>query len=141
MYSRSQMGIIYAALVMQSTVQMTNVLLSVFMLDGVEFVCHTTLNGTFNSTCPGNRVDKCLHIEYNRSMWTHNLIMEMNLVCDRAWMRTLPYYGWFAGMFINTLTMQLADVFGRWTLIFVGQAGLTLTMFLLAASKSIYLYR
>ena len=41
------MGIIYAALVMQSTVQMTNVLLSVFMLDGIEFVCHTASNGTF----------------------------------------------------------------------------------------------
>ena len=91
-YTKRQMGVIYAGLVAQSTIQMLNVLLSVFMLEGVEFVCHAE-NETLHSACPDDQVSKCMEIEYDRSMWTNNLIMEMDLVCDRAWMKTLPYYG------------------------------------------------
>ena len=139
-YTPSQMYIIYAGLVCVSVISVTSVMASVFHLAELEFTC-LTKDEMFHSTCPENKVSNCMFVEYNRSVWSNNLIMEMDLVCDRAWMKTLPYYGWFAGMLVNTVTMPLSDLCGRWTLIITSQAGLTVTLFLSAASKSIHMYR
>lgn len=140
LYTAGQTAIIYAGLVSVATISVSSVLISVFMLDDYDFTCHTN-NETFHSTCPENKVSNCDFIQYNRSVWTNSLIMEMDLVCDRVWMKTLPYYGLFTGTALNTLAMSLSDLCGRWTLIFGGQAGLTVTLFLSVASKSIYVYR
>ena len=140
LYTAGQMALIYAGLVSVSIVTMSGVFLSVFMLDEYEFVCHTT-NETLQATCPENKVSNCVFVWYNRSVWTNSLITEMDLVCDRAWMKAMPYYGWFVGMALTTFTMPLSDMCGRWTVIFAGQAALTVTLLLSAASTSIYVYR
>ena len=90
LYTAGQMAIIYAGLVSVSIVSMSGVFLSVFMLDEYQFACHMS-NATFHSTCPENKVSNCVYIWYNRSVRTNSLITEMNLVCDRAWTKAMPY--------------------------------------------------
>ena len=139
-YTPNQVCIIHAGLVCVAVISVSSVIASVFHLDELEFTCHTT-GEMFHSTCPENKVSNCMFVEYNRSVWSNSLIMEMDLVCDRAWMKYLPYFGWFTGMLINTVTMPLSDLCGRWTLIITSQAGLTVTLFISAASKTIHMYR
>ena len=93
-----------------------------------------------NSTCPDNKVEKCRYIDYDTSLWTRNLVMHLDLVCDRAWMRALPNYGWFIGMCLTTFTLQLPDFFGRWRVLFASQVGIIMSVFLVASSQSIYIY-
>ena len=93
-----------------------------------------------NSTCPNNEISKCQFIEYDTSLWTNNLVMYLDLVCDRTWMKALPNYGWFFGMFLTSFTLQFPDFFGRWKMLIVSQLGLTVTTFLTAISRSVYFY-
>ena len=140
-YTKREMAIVYASLVSFSTISTMPMLLGVFMTDPVNFKCHTGNGTQLNGTCPGNRVDECSYIEYDKSLWTNNLVMELDLVCDRAWMKALPNYGWFTGMLFTVILLQLSDVCGRWTVIFGCQMGLTVTVFLSAMSSTNYLYR
>ena len=140
LYSTKETTLVLASLISLSTISTLPMLLAVFMTDPVKFTC-LTLSGTrLNGTCPDNQVARCVQIEYDRSIWTSNLLMEMNLVCDRTEMKALPNYGWFVGMFLTAFTMQMPDLFGRWSTIFGCQAGLTLTVLLSAAVTSIEAY-
>ena len=88
-----------------------------------------------------NRVAECTTVLYDKSLWTNNLVTELDLVCDRTWMKALPNYGWFTGMLFTVIILQLSDICGRWSIIVVSQIGLTISVFLSAASTSVHLYR
>ena len=85
-------------------------------------------------------MEKCRYIDYDTSLWTRNLVMHLDLVCDRAWQRALPNYGWFIGMALTTFTLQQPDFFGRKRILFYSQVGMIMSVFLVASSRSIYIY-
>ena len=139
-YTTKEMAVVYLSLVSVSTISTMPMLLGVFLTDLVGFKCHTTNGTQLNATCPGNRVTECVQVEYDNSLWTNNLVMEFDLICDRAWMKALPNYGWFTGMLFTVIFLQLSDVCGRWTVIFGCQMGLTITVFLSVTSSTIYMF-
>ena len=131
----------YASILSVSTISLIPMLLSVFTTDAVSFTCVTGDGTQLNNTCPDNRVAECTSIVYDKSLWVNNLVMELDLICDRTWMKALPNYGWFTGMFFNIFILQMSDICGRWTIIFGFQMGLTITVFLSAAPTSIVAFR
>ena len=111
---------------------------TVFKFDQPSFECLTG-NARYNSICPDNQYNKCREIIFDRTRWSANLVTDLTLICDRSWLISLPSYGWFVGMFLTTFTLQFPDYFGRAKVVFWSQGLLTMTLFLGAASKSIYI--
>jgi hypothetical protein len=101
--TKMEMGLVYASIVSVSTISLMPMLLSVFITDSVSFTCITGNGSQLNDTCPDNRIAKCTSIVYDKSLWTNNLIMELDLVCDQTWMKALVHtvdsnsteYCWF----------------------------------------------
>ena len=87
-----------------------------------------------------NQVLNCQEVEFEDKIWTANLATSYTLVCDRSQLKSLPNYAWFFGVFLNSFTAQAPDFFGRWKVVFFGQALLVISTFMCALTTSIYSY-
>ena len=137
MYTKREKWLIYTSMVLVSVITITNLMESVFKFNSIEFKCILN-NVTYNSTCPENKIEQCERIDFDQTVWSSNLVSDLDLVCDRSWLISLPNYGWFFGMFLTTFTLQFPDYFGRAKLVVFSQGTLTLILFLGSTTKSIY---
>ena len=112
MYTKREKWLIYTSMVLVSVITITNLMESVFKFNSIEFKCILN-NVTYNSTCPENKIEQCERIDFDQTVWSSNLVSDLDLVCDRSWLISLPNYGWFFGMFLTTFTLQFPDYFGR----------------------------
>lgn len=72
-----------------------------------------------NSTAGRERVP-CERWEYGRSYYKSSLVQEWDLVCSRAWMRSLVQTATMSGMLAGTLVSSLGDRFGRRPMVIAG---------------------
>ncbi|XP_077489952.1 organic cation transporter protein-like [Amblyomma americanum] len=64
----------------------------------------------------------CQRWEYGQSYYRSSLVQEWDLVCDRAWMRSLVQTATMAGMLVGTLLSSLGDRLGRRPMVIAGFA-------------------
>ncbi|XP_075728269.1 organic cation transporter protein isoform X4 [Rhipicephalus microplus] len=68
----------------------------------------------------GNTSMPCETWEYGRSYYKGSMVQEWDLVCDRAWMRSLAQTATMVGMLVGTLMSSLGDKIGRRPIIIAG---------------------
>ncbi|KAH7950039.1 hypothetical protein HPB49_018933 [Dermacentor silvarum] len=68
----------------------------------------------------GNGTVRCNQWEYGRSYYRSSLVQEWDLVCDRAWTRSLVQTATMSGMLIGTLVSSLGDRLGRRPMVVAG---------------------
>uniref|UniRef100_A0A1E1X5V1 Putative organic cation/carnitine transporter n=1 Tax=Amblyomma aureolatum TaxID=187763 RepID=A0A1E1X5V1_9ACAR len=68
----------------------------------------------------GNTPVPCQRWEYGQSYYRSSLVQEWDLVCDRAWMRSLVQTATMAGMLVGTLVSSLGDRLGRRPMVIAG---------------------
>lgn len=68
----------------------------------------------------GNTPVPCQGWEYGQSYYRSSLVQEWDLVCDRAWMRSLVQTATMAGMLIGTVLSSLGDRLGRRPMVIAG---------------------
>lgn len=62
----------------------------------------------------------CERWEYGTSYYKSSMVQEWDLVCDRAWMRSLVQTATMSGMLAGTLVSSLGDRFGRRPMVIAG---------------------
>ena len=85
-------------------------------------------------------MSNCEEIIFDDELWSENLATTFELVCDRSHLKSLSNYAWFFGVFLNSFTSQVPDIFGRRKAFLLGQALLVITTFLCALATSILTY-
>ncbi|KAH8029558.1 hypothetical protein HPB51_001283 [Rhipicephalus microplus] len=68
----------------------------------------------------GNTSMPCETWEYGRSYYKGSMVQEWDLVCDRAWMRSLAQTATMVGMLVGTLMSSLGDKIGRRPIVIAG---------------------
>ncbi|XP_050032758.1 organic cation transporter protein-like [Dermacentor andersoni] len=68
----------------------------------------------------GNVTVRCDSWEYGRSYYRSSLVQEWDLVCDRAWTRSLVQTATMSGMLVGTLVSSLGDRLGRRPMVIAG---------------------
>ncbi|XP_075558257.1 organic cation transporter protein-like isoform X2 [Dermacentor variabilis] len=68
----------------------------------------------------GNATVRCDRWEYGWSYYRSSLVQEWDLVCDRAWTRSLVQTATMSGMLVGTLVSSLGDRLGRRPMVIAG---------------------
>nr|XP_037286204.1 organic cation transporter protein-like [Rhipicephalus microplus] len=68
----------------------------------------------------GNQTVRCNRWEYGQSYYRSSLVQEWDLVCDRAWTRSLVQTATMSGMLVGTLVSSLGDRLGRRPMVIAG---------------------
>ncbi|CAH0399854.1 unnamed protein product [Chilo suppressalis] len=64
--------------------------------------------------CPDNNASCCDNPIYDRSKYTRTIVMEWNLICERAWLKDLTQTAFQFGVLVGSLAFGIAsDKYGR----------------------------
>lgn len=74
----------------------------IFLAPKVEYTCHDTNS----ETCP------CANPQYNTSIFTHTIIMEWDLICERKWMASITQTLFQLGTLLGSVIFGMAS--DRW---------------------------